>query len=58
VDAEKLDSLIRAGEIDRDKIASAYEEKPKAAYVKHSVIKEDDNSGEDEASAVASALDD
>lgn len=58
VDAEKLDSLIRAGEIDRDKIKSAFEEKAKQAYVKHTVLKQDDNAGEDEASAVASALDD
>ena len=57
VDAEKLDSMIRAGKIDRDEIKGAFEETPKAAYVKHSVLKADDTTGEDEADAVASALD-
>lgn len=58
IDAQKLDSLINAGKIDRDAIADAFEETAKAPYVKHSVIKADDNSAEEEADAIASALDD
>lgn len=57
VDPERLDSLIRAGEIDRKKIESAFEESPKAPYVKHSILKPSDNSGEEEADRVAEALD-
>lgn len=56
IDAEKLDSEIRAGKIDRKKIEKAYEEMPSTPYVKHTV-KTVDNSQE-EADAVAAALDD
>ena len=57
IDPERLDSLIREGSIDRKKIATAFEETPKTPYVKHTVLKEEDTTGEDEADAVAAALD-
>lgn len=57
IDSAAIDELVRAGKLDRKQIASAYEEKPKAPYVKLTAKKEDDSAqAQDEAAKLKAAL--
>jgi hypothetical protein len=56
VNAKKIDELVRAGRIDRDEIEDAFEEKPKAPYVKLTRKTEADDKGDKEAAEIAAKL--
>lgn len=56
VDAKKLDELVKAGRIDRDEIEDAFEEKPKAPYVKITRKESKTDKAAEEAASLAEKL--